>query len=975
MAAGLLLFCPLASCQVAGDTMAAFRAPAHFRVSDTVVNKNLEPFAATLPSIGNSLLDMMVSNSGFEPMVYRNMYGAQETSPNRVVVAPDALSYYDTLREGFLDGAEVRVYRIEDGRFNLVREDRIPDGGFHVSGWIPVLDGARVVPATASGFTFRWDGHNRPDARYYFTVRAVDRNGNLSQPAQAVSFERPKDMGKGEAPAPLAELRPPPPVVSAAAPPAPGNLRGYLRPDGGLRLEWDPVKVPDLAGYMVYRSDYPPAGQAGYYFQLAREPASTREHIHVGDLVMVSKKFYSTSRNRLFSNRVWGADGETSLLMPGLVNFFPDEDPGRTWELVQHAADTPVENPGETCLKLTLAPGAREIVGLYNHSGTAQSWYPVVERRTYRVEAWMRQEGNGSVRFVVEGFYGRGPNAIEPILFNVGPQWKKHVATFTPRAVQESADPGRMALEFTGPGKFYLDNFRVYRADADYLDFVPSQYADLKASGVSALRTHGLVRTKFRTYDMAQLTNDGGANSGTAKGNTLPQLLRAIRKTGMRPWLQIEFHMGPREWLAFVEYMAAPYDPAVDTPVAKPWAYKRYSQGQARPWVGEFDQILLELGNETWNRIFAPWVFGGMIDAATGRTYTAGQAYGLFQEHVIAVMRSSPYWRAARLDDKFAFVLGGWGGLPYGREAAEMSPSSRYLTIAAYNGGWDEGEGPPKLNAPSLFNLLSQVNQSAIPVAEQHQRELGDLNARRQTRLHLGTYEAGPGYALNGLNNARITEAQQREQEQVMKSLAAGTATLDSFLARAYRGFDLQNFFGFRAGSHWASHAPWFRGGQAYPSWQLLSLFNNVAIGNLLRTETLSVPAADLKPFERRKGIANAPLAAVYATRNDDRYAVVVISRKVPDYPVAGDDGFTPMTVDLPFARARSLTLYRMTGDPHANNLLSAQNVKIERIDLGEVTQGRRLVLSAASGADDRGLPPASTYVYVFEGVSSSTAH
>jgi hypothetical protein len=584
------------------------------------------------------------------------------------------------------------------------------------------------------------------------------------------------------------------------------------------------------------------------------------------------------------------------------------------------------------------------------------------------VEVWLRQEGSGSVRFKVEGFYGGSPNIIEPVAFNVGSQWKKYVATFTPPAIQTSAVPGRMVLEFAGPAKFYVDNFRVYRADTDYLDFLPAQSADLKASGLSALRTHGLVRTKFRTYDMVQLTNDGGANGGTSKGNTLPQLLRAIRKAGTRPWLQIEFHMGPQEWLAFVEYMAAPYDPAVDTPSAKPWAYKRYTQGQARPWVEEFDQILLELGNETWNRIFYPWVFGSMADATNGKTYTAGQVYGLFQEHVVGVMRGSPYWRAARLDDKFAFVLGGWGGLPYGREAAETSPSSRYLTISAYNGGWDEGEGPPKLDAPSLFNVLSQVNQSAIPIAEGHQRELGEINARRQTRLRLGTYEAGPGYALNGLNNARVTEAQEREQEQVMKSLAAGTATLDSFLARAYRGFDLQNFFGFANGALWASHAPWFRGGQAYPSWQLLSLFNNQATGDLLRTEALSVPVSDLKSFERRKGVANAPLAAVYATRKGDRYAVVVISRKVPDYPLAGDDGYTPVTVELPFARARSLTLHRMTGDPRSNNLLSAQNVKIERIELGEVAQGH-LVVNAASGADDRGLPPASTFVYVFEGV------
>lgn len=976
LAGGLVLVLgTLAGCQAADDPAASYRAPAHFRVGNTVVNKNLGAFAATIPGIGNSAMDIMVSNSGFEPMIYRNMYTAQENSHDKVVVAPNALSQHDTLREGFLDGAEVRVHRIENGRFEVVREDRIPDGGFHVSGWLPVFSGAQVVPAANPSFSFRWDGHNRPDARYYFTVRAMDGSGKLSPPAAAVSFERPANTGKNVAPTPLIDFRPPRAPTDGKPPPAPTSLRGRLQQDGALLLEWDPVTAPGLVGYIVYRSDYPPERHAGYFFQLAKEPASIRQHIRSGDLVVVSKKFYSASRNRLFSNRVWGAEGETSMLLPSTVNFFPDENPAKTWELVPQAPGTPVENPGETCLKLTLAAGVREIVGLYNHSGKAQSWYPVLEQRSYRIEAWMRQEGSGAVRFKFEGFHGTKPNVIEPIVFTVGTKWKKYVATFTPPAVQDSALPGRMALEFSGPGTFHVDNFRVYRADSDYLDLLPSQYADIKASGLSALRTHGLVRTKFRTYDMAQLTNDGGAISGAMKANTLPQLLRAIRKTGTRPWLQIEFHMAPQEWRAFIEYMAAPYDPTVDTPTAKPWAYKRYAQGQARPWVEEFDQILVELGNETWNRIFHPWVFNGMNDAANGKAYTAGQVYGLFQEQAVGIMRSSPYWRSARLDDKFAFVLGGWGGLSYGREAAEISPSSRYLTIAAYNGGWDEGEGPPKLDAPSLFNVLSQVNQSAIPIAEGHLRELRDLNARRKTPLRLGTYEAGPGYALNGLNSARITEAQTREQEQVMKSLAAGTATLDSFLARAYRGFHLQNFFGLTSGSHWASHAPWFRGGQAYPSWQLLSLFNNQATGDMLRTETLSVPVADLKAYERRKGIASAPLAAVYATRKGNRYAIVAISRKVPDYPLAGDDGFTPMTIDLPFAGARNLTLYRMTGDPHANNLLSAQNVKIDKIDIGEITGSHRLVLNEASGADARGLPPASTFMYVFEDVTPAGAN
>ena len=137
----------------------------------------------------------------------------------------------------------------------------------------------------------------------------------------------------------------------------------------------------------------------------------------------------------------------------------------------------------------------------------------------------------------------------------------------------------------------------------------------------------------------------------------------------------------------------------------------------------------------------------------------------------------------------------------------------------------------------------------------------------------------------------------------------------------------------------------------------------------MLKTEAISVPGVDLQAKQRRIEVRDAPLAAVYATRRANRVSVVVLSRKLAGYPAAGDDGYTPVVLELPFSQAKSITLFRMTGDPRADNLL-ADNVKIEKVAIAPAALDGKFVLNAKTGADNRGLAPAATYLYVFDGVS-----
>jgi len=958
------------ACQPASESaISSYIRPAHFKITAKPVTQQIDPFTATVGAFGNSLIR---DGGAFEPMVFRNSFTALEDSASRIVIAPKALSHYDSYREGFLDNADVRVYRIEQGKFRLVREDSVVPGGCHMSGWIPVLTDRQLVSPNSSSYTFRWDNWNRSKTDYYFTVRTVDKYGRISAAADAVKVFRPEDRSPRSEPAnSLVEAPLGTSSTESSSLPIPQNLKARVIGDGTVLLEWESVKNSGVAGYVVFRSDYPPAQHRGYFLQLKNAPTAPVQMIRAGDMIIVSKKSYSTSRSRLLSNRVWGAKSEFSQILPGLVHFFPDEEPGKSWELVAHEPGTAVDEAGETYLKLQLSAGVKESLSIYNYAGTQQSWYDVLEKRPYRVAVWLRQEGAGSVRFSVSGFYGRGPQQIQPIEFSPGRDWKQFVATFTPSAYHTGDQPGQMALEFTGPGTFFIDNFRVYRADSDYLDFLPEEVQAIRSSAMQSLRTHGTIKTGTRTYDMAQLTNPGGVIDGTRKGNTLPQILAAFRNIGVHPWLQFEFHMTPDEWLGLVEYLAAPFSPGLDTAKTKPWAYKRFAQGRRGPWIDDFKKIYIELGNETWNRLFYPWIFEPMRDAATRRNYTAGEVYGIYQEYVISIMKSSPYWKHSGLENKVSFVLGGWAAnKQYGRDAAATSPSSEFLTIAAYNGGWDEAEGPPRLTPKSLFYVLNQVNYAAIPTADQLVSAAREIASSQRRMVSLGTYEAGPGYALDGLNRAKVTKEQSLVQELVMKSLAAGTATLDSFLARALRGFYLQNYFTFGPGPYWKSHAPWYQGGKAYPSWELLSLFNNQATGEMLSVETLSVPTSDLDGFGRRKAVRDAPLIATYATRRKDRYSVFVISRKVPGFPFTTEAGFTPVTLDLPFDHANSITLFRLIGAPESSSL-RGDEVKIEQLEVPPEIKGRRFEINGATGADVRGIPPGTTFLFIFDGVSN----
>ncbi len=667
-----------------------YHAPAKFKVTETVLTPAVGPFSATIGSVGNSLM-----NFSFEPVEFRTCFFAEADAPDRVIVEPRVLTHYDSFREGFYDGAEVRVYRIVHGKFQLVRRDHVARS--HLSAWYPVGAKTELIAPTETLHELAFAPWNRRDEPYFFTLKAVASNGVESLPAPAV---RVVNSGSPIRPQPRSArgvtFKPDSRVAATdVVPPAPSDFRAeWDGPRGVVVFTWS--AVPGVAGYRLYKSDYPPDQQhPRFELVLAGRASDPIQYIRKGDWVVVGKPILQPSRNRLLSNRVWADARSHRTLLPSGLDTFPDEHPGQTWQYDRPPTATPSPELGQFVLKVSLRDGQVFRLAKYNHAGTDQSWYEVLQpHQTYTVEVWLKQEGmtDPTFTFSFTGFYR---DKIPPIVWVADNEWKRYRARFTvPELWEGQRGVGQMVFEFKGPGTVWMDNLRVYSDAAPFLDYLPYECQALERSGMKCLRTHGFIKTGMTTYSMEQLTNVRGASSGIHKENTLEQILSILRRAKLHPWLQIELHMSPEEWQAFIEYLAAPYDPATDSPQSKPWAYKRFNQGQAKAWTEEFETIYFELSNETWNWLFKPWVFESMTDAATGIKYDRGEVYGLFQEHVYECFTRSPYWRSSGLDKKMHFVIGGWAINKYGTLAASRSPHSRYLTIADYNGGVGRGRRP-----------------------------------------------------------------------------------------------------------------------------------------------------------------------------------------------------------------------------------------------------------------------------------------
>ncbi len=224
--------------------------------------------------------------------------------------------------------------------------------------------------------------------------------------------------------------------------------------------------------------------------------------------------------------------------------------------LVPHPQPIPAafNEPGETCLEVTL-PNAESVrLGQWVYhpydEGEGQWYSQLHPGAAYRVSVWLRQEGlgnNGQARFSFSGAYD---SVSQQDYWNVTSGWQQFTYDFIAPVYPTSGSHIAHRLEFTGPGKVWIDNFVLYRYDEkhEFRPFTPHEISFDKMMATvpqegkkPAMRFYGpiyhesSIEAMFTNYGNPKYRVAWNAGAGKAPITTIAQVMYWAYKSGDRP--------------------------------------------------------------------------------------------------------------------------------------------------------------------------------------------------------------------------------------------------------------------------------------------------------------------------------------------------------------------------------------------------------------------------------------------------------
>lgn len=577
----------------------------------------------------------------------------------------------------------------------------------------------------------------------------------------------------------------------------------------------------------------------------------------------------------------------------------PTKGSGVRWEI---DSTTFCPEGGSTAsMKISIPAGANFPAGVeqpfLRFDGRELSFEP---GKKYTCEIWLKQEGiAGPVTVQV------GDRTTQKL--DAGGGWKKHVFE-VPNEAPIGPKTYPLLIAADSGGTLWVDNFVVREDGLAAFAIFPKWVEILRDFRPGVIRS--MSGRFLKTFDgwlsegfTRKLVWDVNQGPQWLVDFGLREHLELCKQTGARPWLMTYVLPDDEELDALAEYLGAPADVG--------YGRVRAAHGQAEPWTEVFDAIYVECANEMWNdKFFAPQAFGAQPELA-----------GKVANRVISRLKNSPYNTKKNIKG----IAPAWAhnlynnGKGWTHLAVMACPSADVIGSApsGYIGGYD-GESIVGADDADLFHAnLFYSAQVFEPKLAEIDRIRGEMQARTGNWAEILKYEAGPGYAIPNPNKPFIEEA-----EQVGKSLALATATLDNFLFVIANNGN-SNYFQTRVGPNWSSHNSQF---QPQTTWLALLLRNKFCEGSLMEVREKEVAKVDL-PERRSVGLGNdgkpsnktiqgvpaVPVTRLYAFKDGRRHSFLALNRSFTE----------PRTIriDLPYPPSPEVRKVWLTvDDPRATN-------------------------------------------------------
>lgn len=251
------------------------------------------------------------------------------------------------------------------------------------------------------------------------------------------------------------------------------------------------------------------------------------------------------------------------------------------------------------------------------------------------------------------------------------PQWAEYHAEFV--ANEDAGTVGAVEAGFSvAGGSLLLDDVALEQIDGDatnrtaFRDEVVRTLRELRPGVLRLMSSHaelGSTVDNLLAPPMARVRPGYSISAATMEDIPvgIPEFLELCQEVGAEPWIVAPTAMSEEEARRLAEYL----DGGAETAGGA----VRVAGGRREPWTRAFRTIHIELGNETWNGIFA------------GETMEDSAAYGRRADRVFAVMRSAAGADAGRFD----LVVGTFVGMPERNQALlGAARQANSLAIAPY---------------------------------------------------------------------------------------------------------------------------------------------------------------------------------------------------------------------------------------------------------------------------------------------------